>query len=205
MSRDIKFIFATHNQHKVDELRRVLPPGLQVISLKELNYREDIPETGATLEENALIKAKTIYGYYRQPVIAEDTGLEVEALGGEPGVFSARYAGPQADGKQNMLKLLNALEGKQTERKAHFKTVFVCIIEDKIHSFSGKIEGSIAWAPRGEGGFGYDPVFIPEGFEHTFAELGEVIKAKISHRTRAWRKLESFLHHKYTSAIQDKP
>lgn len=192
MNRTTKFIFATHNEHKVSEVRRVLPVGLELVSLKDLKYDQEIPETGQTLEENAELKARTIYNHFFLPVIAEDTGLEVDILGGAPGVLSARYAGPHASGQENMQKLLIALTPFPEKRAAKFRTVFVCIIDGHSYRFDGEINGKIAMEPGGIGGFGYDPIFIPQGYDLTFAELGNDIKIKISHRTKAWQKLVEF-------------
>lgn len=196
MSETLQLIFATHNQHKVEEINALLPSNVQVLSLKDLNYLTEIPETGATLEENAEIKAKTIYNHFQKPVMAEDTGLEVDFLDGAPGVYSARYAGPKADSQKNIQKLLKELERAGNNRKARFRTVIVCILDGVIHTFTGEVQGFIANTPSGQEGFGYDPIFIPLGFNHTFAELGPKIKSRISHRSKAWRKVLRFLQNR---------
>ena len=200
----MKIVFATNNKHKLDEIRDILGPSFEVLSLNDLGCHDDIPETGTTLEENARQKAQYIYDKYHCNVFADDTGLEVEALGGEPGVYSARYAAikdPNAeshDSEANMTTLLKELEGK-TNRKAHFRTVIALILTSTPPTggqggiFSGIVEGEIIRERRGGEGFGYDPIFQPEGYDKTFAELGIDIKNKISHRARAVAKLATYL------------
>ena len=177
-----KFVFATNNRHKLDEVSDILGEKIDLLSLKAIHCDVDIPETGSTLEENALIKARYIYEHYQVDCFADDTGLEVEALGGAPGVYSARYAGGNGhDSEANMQKLLRELNGVEN-RKAQFRTVFALIINGKEHLFEGIVKGTISKERRGQSGFGYDPIFVPEGYTQSFAELGNDIKNKISHR-----------------------
>jgi len=203
----MKIVFATNNQHKLQEIRDILGSGYEVVSLKEIGCDVDIPETGNTLEENALQKAQYIYDHYHVSCFADDTGLEVEALDGAPGVHSARYAeGTDHDSEANMAKLLRELDGKEN-RQARFRTV-ICYIEKqdvcpcgstsikKIHQFDGIVNGHIATEKHGTEGFGYDPIFVPEGYDKSFAELGEEIKNSISHRARAVAKLAEYLKKK---------
>ncbi len=193
-----RIVFATNNQHKLQEIREILSPEFEIVSLKEIGCHEDIPETGNTLEENALQKARYISERYHISCFADDTGLEVEALGGAPGVHSARYAeGTDHDSEANMTKLLRELEGKEN-RQARFRTV-IALIElgedetENVHLFEGIVEGHISTERQGTEGFGYDPVFVPEGYEKSFAALGETIKNHISHRARAVKKLAEYL------------
>ncbi len=185
-------VFASHNINKVKEIRALLP-SYSVLSLGDLGFTEDIAETGKTLEENAEIKALRIYQEFRKPVFADDTGLLVEALKGAPGVFSARYAGEDANANSNMDKLLTALEG-EINRKAHFKTS-ICFINElgNTRFFEGRVDGEILRTKTGDGGFGYDPIFKAEGEQLSFAEMDSRAKNKISHRGRALQKLISFL------------
>lgn len=193
-----RIVFATNNQHKLQEIREILSPEFEIVSLKEIGCHEDIPETGNTLEENALQKARYVSERYHISCFADDTGLEVEALGGAPGVHSARYAeGTDHDSEANMTKLLRELEGKEN-RQARFRTV-IALIElgedetENVHLFEGIVEGHISTERQGNEGFGYDPIFVPEGYEKSFAALGETIKNHISHRTRAVKKLADHL------------
>lgn len=188
-----KLVFATNNAHKLDEIRAILGDRVEVLSLKDIHCGADIPETADTLEGNAALKAEYIYKNYGLDCFADDTGLEVEALGGAPGVYSARYAGGEGhDSEANMKKLLVELEGK-TNRKAQFRTA-ICLIEDGTkHLFEGVVKGEIIEKKRGCSGFGYDPVFVPEGYTETFAEMGNEEKNKISHRARATQKLCDYL------------
>ena len=188
----MKLIFASHNEHKVGELKLLLPAEIALISLSDLNFREEIAETGSTLYENALIKARSIYGRYQADCFADDSGLEVEALNGEPGVYSARYAGPQKIDADNNGKLLSALKD-ETNRKACFKTVIALILGGKEYTFEGVIKGTIMDGMCGINGFGYDPLFKPEGYELSFAEMSDAEKSRISHRARAVNKLVDFL------------
>lgn len=189
----MRIVFATNNSHKLDEIRNILGSSFEVMSLNELGCHDDIPETGTTLEENARQKAQYIYDKYHCNVFADDTGLEVDALGGKPGVYSARYAGGEGhDSEANMTKLLKNLEGEDN-RKAQFRTVIALILDGKTSLFDGIVEGEIIKERRGGEGFGYDPIFQPEGYDKTFAELGNDIKNTISHRARAVAKLAAFL------------
>lgn len=187
-----KLVFATNNNHKLSEVRAILAPEYEIISLAELNCFDDIPETESTLEGNALLKANYIYKKFGCDCFADDTGLEVEALYGEPGVFSARYAGEANDAKANMQKLLRNL-GDNTNRKACFRTVIALIQDGKKQFLEGRIDGHISFEPQGIAGFGYDPVFIPDGYNQSFAELGTNEKNKISHRALAVKKLAEYL------------
>ena len=193
-----RIVFATNNQHKLQEIREILSPDFEIVSLKDIGCHEDIPETGNTLEENALQKARFVSERYHISCFADDTGLEVEALGGAPGVHSARYAeGTDHDSEANMTKLLRELEGKEN-RQARFRTV-IALIElgedetENVHLFEGIVEGHISTERQGTEGFGYDPIFVPEGYEKSFAALGETIKNHISHRARAVKKLAEYL------------
>lgn len=187
-----EFVFATNNAHKLQEVSAILGGRIELLSLKDIGCSTDIPETADTLEGNALLKARYIFEHYRCNCFADDTGLEVEALGGAPGVYSARYAGEAHDSEANMRKLLHDLEGVEN-RKAQFRTVFALIIGGKEHLFEGSVQGEIIKTRRGTSGFGYDPIFVPEGYTHTFAELGDEVKNKISHRAVATAKLCKFL------------
>ena len=187
-----KIVFATNNNHKLTEVRDILAPQYEIISLAELNCYDDIPETATTLEGNALLKANYIYQKFGVDCFADDTGLEVEALNGEPGVYSARYAGETQDAKANVAKLLREL-GENNNRKACFKTVIALLINGEKTIFEGRIDGNIATAPTGDTGFGYDPIFIPNGYKQSFAELGSEIKNNISHRALAVKKLANYL------------
>lgn len=189
----MELIFATGNPHKVTEVQYLLPKGIEIRTLHEIGINEEIPETGKTLEENALQKAEYVRKRLKGNVFAEDTGLEVKALHNAPGVYSARYAGPQHDSRANLLKLLKEMEG-QKDRTARFRTVIALILNDEIHRFEGIVNGRIAEKASGKGGFGYDPVFIPVGFDRSFAELGDEVKSRISHRAQAMKKMISFLN-----------
>ena len=209
----MKIVFATNNEHKLSEIRAILGPSFEVVSLAEIGCHEDIPETGQTLDENALMKAEYIYNKYHLSCFADDTGLEVEALNGAPGVYSARYAAMEAvatsqhavshDSEANMARLLREL-ANNNNRKARFRTV-IAFIEKKdvcpcgctsiklVHQFEGIVEGEITKEKSGAEGFGYDPIFRPDGYDKTFAELGTDIKNQISHRARAVAKLAEYL------------
>ena len=187
-----KLVVATNNAHKLEEIAAILGDEMELLSLKDINCHADIPETADTLEGNAHQKAMYIYENYGMDCFADDTGLEVEALNGAPGVFSARYAGDGHDSEANMQKLLKELKGNEI-RKAQFRTAICLIMEGKEYLFEGIVKGAIIEEKRGGAGFGYDPIFVPEGYEQTFAELGNDIKNTISHRARAVEKLCKFL------------
>lgn len=188
-----KLVFATNNAHKLEEVAAILGEQIELLSLNDIGCHADIPETADTLEGNALLKSSFIFKNYGLDCFADDTGLEVEALNGAPGVYSARYAGGEGhDAQANMLKLLRELEGKEN-RKAQFRTAISLILDGKEYLFEGVIKGEIIKEKRGDSGFGYDPVFKPEGYDKTFAELGNDIKNKISHRALAVQKLCEFL------------
>ena len=211
----MKIVFATNNEHKLSEIRAILGPSFEVVSLADIGCHEDIPETGKTLEENALMKAEYVYNKYHLSCFADDTGLEVEALNGAPGVYSARYAamattvpagspaGISHDSEANMARLLREL-ANNNNRKARFRTV-IALIEKKgvcpcgctsikvVHQFEGIVNGEITQEKSGAEGFGYDPIFRPDGYDKTFAELGLDIKNQISHRARATQKLAEYL------------
>ena len=189
---DNKIVVATNNAHKLKEIAAILGQEIELLSLKDIQCFADIPETADTLEGNARQKAMYIYENYGMDCFADDTGLEVEALGGAPGVFSARYAGDGHDSEANMQKLLKELAGKEN-RKAQFRTVICLIRNGKEHLFEGIVKGEIIQEKRGGAGFGYDPIFVPEGYDLTFAELGDDVKNSISHRARAVEKLCQFL------------
>lgn len=185
-------VFATNNKHKLQEVKHIIGDTFKIISLNELQCFDDIPETENTLEGNALLKARYIHERFHCNCFADDTGLEIEALDGKPGVFSARYAGEHCSFEDNINKILLELEGK-TNRKAKFRTVIALIINDKEYLFEGNIKGEIIENKKGISGFGYDPVFIPEGYSETFAEMGNDLKNTISHRALATQKLTEFL------------
>lgn len=185
-------IFATNNLHKIQEVTEILQDQYKITSLSELGFNDDIPETAPTLEGNASQKAWFIYNRFGIDCFADDTGLEVDALNGAPGVYSARYAGQGHDFNQNVTKLLHNLEGK-SNRKARFRTVISLIINGKETQFEGIINGEIIAERRGKEGFGYDPVFVPEGFSQTFAEMPAMHKNEISHRALAMHKMADFL------------
>ena len=209
----MKIVFATNNEHKLSEIRSILGESIEVPSLKDIGCDVDIPETGKTLEENALQKAQYVYDHYHIDCFADDTGLEVDALDGAPGVYSARYASMVSDSNQttpashdseaNMARLLKEL-GENNNRHARFRTVIAliqkkdvcpcgCTSIKEIHKFEGIVEGEIIRERRGGEGFGYDPIFQPDGYDKTFAELGMDIKNHISHRARATQKLAEYL------------
>ena len=202
----IEIVFATNNKHKLYEIRQILGEEFKVLSLNDIGCHEDIPEDHDTLQENALQKAEYIASHYDISCFADDTGLEVDALGGEPGVHSARYAdGTDHDSEANMQKLLVKL-GNNNNRQARFRTVIALIERGErketgvrsqesgaVKLFEGIVEGTIAYEKSGHEGFGYDPIFIPDGYDKSFAELGEEIKNKISHRARAVQKLADYL------------
>ena len=187
-----ELLFATHNQNKVEEIRALLPQ-FKVLSLKDVNFNEEIEETGTTLEENASLKAQTVFEKTGKACFADDTGLEVVALNGDPGVYSARYAGEPANSENNMDKLLAALDG-ENDRSAAFRTVISFVDENGLKiNFEGSVEGEILMERTGNGGFGYDPVFKPNGYEQSFAEMTPVQKNEISHRGRAINRFVEYL------------
>lgn len=189
----MKLVFATNNAHKLQEIRAILGSGMEVLSLADINCHDDIPETAPTLEGNALIKARWVKERYGFDCFADDTGLEVAALDGAPGVHTARYAYPDRhDPEANTQKLLHSLEGRD-DRRAQFRTAIALILNGEEHVFEGVVEGFISTEKRGTDGFGYDPVFIPEDTGLTFAELGTDVKNRISHRARAVAKLVEYL------------
>lgn len=187
----MKLIFATNNSHKLDEVRGILGEGWEVLSLKDIGCNEDIPETANTLQGNALQKARYVKEHYGLDCFADDTGLEVTALGGQPGIHSARYAGDH-DSDANVTKLLKELKEK-SDRSAQFRTVIALILNGQEILFEGIVKGQIATERRGTGGFGYDPVFMPEDFGLSFAEMGIEGKNTVSHRARAVKKLADYL------------
>lgn len=187
------FVFATNNSHKLEEVRAILGKKVELFGLKEIGCHDDIAETADSLQGNALLKARYVFEKYHKDCFADDTGLEVEALNGAPGIYSARYAGGNGhDSEANMKKLLHELEGVEN-RKAQFRTVFAVIIDGKEHIFEGVVKGEIVRTRKGTAGFGYDPIFVPEGYTQTFAEMGNELKNKISHRAIATKKLCNFL------------
>ncbi|HET6244008.1 MAG: non-canonical purine NTP diphosphatase [Bacteroidetes bacterium] len=189
----MQLVFATNNKNKVKEVAAILNQNIGILSLEEINCKEEIPETSATIEGNAIQKAKYVFEKYGYNCFADDTGLEVEALEGRPGVYSARYAGEGKDSEDNMNKLLNELEGKEN-RKARFITVVSLIIGGEIHTFQGLVNGEITQKKEGEEGFGYDPVFKPEGYPLTFAQMPAEVKNEISHRALAINKMVVYLN-----------
>ena len=183
----MKLIFATHNKHKVEELKQLLPSNISILSLTDINCHEEIEETGTTLEENARLKANFIKYKYGLDCFADDSGLEVDALDGSPGVYSARYAGDKKNNEDNINKIWKELCNKDST-KAQFRTVIATSFGSKTTIYEGKVIGNLIFEKRGNHGFGYDPIFIPEGYTKTFAELGDAVKNKISHRALATQK-----------------
>lgn len=188
----MKLCFATNNAHKLEEVKAIIGNKFQILSLEEIGCLEELAEEQNTIEGNSLQKAEYVFNQYRIPCFADDSGLEVEALGGAPGVYSARYAGPQRSHEDNMTLLIRNLADKQN-RKAQFKTVITLINSESKHQFVGTVKGVILHERRGAGGFGYDPIFLPEGFDKTLAEMSSEEKNKISHRAHAVQQLVSFL------------
>ncbi|WP_298511473.1 non-canonical purine NTP diphosphatase [uncultured Kordia sp.] len=191
----MKLVFATNNQNKVNEVQSLLPSHITILSLKDIHCNEDIPETQPTIEGNAIQKAQYVKEHYGYDCFADDTGLEVHALNGEPGVFSARYAGPQRNADDNMNKLLTGLEDKE-DRSAQFKTVVALILNGEQHTFPGICKGTIIKEKRGDKGFGYDPIFMADGFTETFAQISLEEKNRVGHRGKAVQKLIGFLNTK---------
>ena len=192
----MKLVFATNNKHKLQEVRDIVGDRVEVLSLVDINCYDDIPETADTLQGNALIKARHIYAKYGLDCFADDTGLEVEALDGAPGVYSARYAGEECDSESNMQKLLQNLTG-ETNRNAQFRTVIALIIRGEEKLFNGIVKGTIATEKKGDSGFGYDPIFIPEGHSESFAQMSSEMKNSMSHRFRATQQLGDYLKENY--------
>jgi len=189
----MKLVFATHNTNKLKEIQQLVPSFIELISLDTIGCHDNIPETANTLEGNARLKADFITNTYQLSCFADDTGLLVNSLNGEPGVYSARYAGLENNSQANMAKLLNNLKGKE-DRAAHFKTVIALNINGETHIFDGKIDGVITTNKKGEHGFGYDPIFKPNGYDQTFAELPLSVKNEISHRGKAFKQLIAYLN-----------
>lgn len=189
----IKLVFATNNPNKLKEVQTLLPKHITLLSLKDINCEEDIPETQPTIAGNALQKSEYIKQHYGYDCFADDTGLEIDALNGEPGVYSARYAGPQRNAEDNMTKVLTKLDNN-TNRNAQFKTVIALELNGKQYTFEGICKGQITTQKQGEKGFGYDPIFQPDGFLKTFAEMSLDDKNKIGHRGKAVQKLVAFLN-----------
>ena len=185
-------VFATSNPNKIKEANDLLPADLEVKGLKDIGCTEDVPETSPTIQGNALQKARYVFENYKVNCFSEDTGLEIDALNGEPGVYTARYAGEARDKEANMAKAIANLEGK-SNRGAQFRTVIALIIDGEEHTFEGIARGTIAMQKQGTEGFGYDPIFIPEGFDRSFAQMTQAEKNEISHRGQAVRKLVKFL------------
>lgn len=188
----MKLVFATNNKHKLQEVRDIIGSGVEILSLADINCNDDIPETAETLDGNALIKARYIYEKYNVNCFADDTGLEVDALDGAPGIYSARYAGDGHDSEANMRKLLENLTGKNN-RDAQFRTVIALIIDGEEKLFNGIVKGRITEEKRGDSGFGYDPIFVPEGYSESFAQMDSSTKNSISHRYRATKQLSDYL------------
>ena len=190
-----KLVFATNNAHKLEEVMAILGHKVEILSLKDIHCEVDIPETANTLEGNAELKTAYILENYQLDCFGDDTGLEVEALQGEPGVYSARYAGEGHNSEDNMHKLLQNLQGV-TNRKAQFRTAISLLIDGESYLFEGIVKGEITQEKQGDAGFGYDPIFMPEGYDQTFAALGKEIKNQISHRALAVNKLCKFLQNR---------
>lgn len=187
-----KIVFATNNNHKLTEIRKITEGKIEILSLSDINCFDEIEETGITLEENALIKARYIKEKFGYDCFADDTGLEVESLNGEPGVYSSRYAGDDCNPEHNMKKLLYMLQGEEN-RNAQFRTVIAAIINNEEHLFEGVVKGKITKEKQGSNGFGYDPIFMPDGYSQTFGELSSQVKNGISHRAVATDKFLGFL------------
>lgn len=193
----MKLVFASNNKNKISEIQQMLPKEITLLSLEDIGCFVDIPETANTIEGNAILKANYITEKYGYNCFADDTGLEVDALNGEPGVYSARYAGEQKNSEDNMNKLLSELQDK-SNRSANFKTVIALNINNTQHLFTGIAKGTIIEHKKGNQGFGYDPIFLPENYEKTFAEMNLDEKATLSHRGKATKELITFLNNNYT-------
>ena len=192
----MELIFATHNPNKLKEIQALMPHGIEVKSLTDIGCTEDIVESAETIAGNAMLKAEHVFKHYDKNCFADDTGLEVEILDGAPGVYSARYSGPEKKAEKNRGKLLEVMKGTEN-RKAQFRTVIALILDGKEHRFEGICEGQITESEHGTGGFGYDSIFRPEGYEQTFAEMPLALKSKIGHRGKAVKKLLDFLKDQY--------
>jgi XTP/dITP diphosphohydrolase len=188
----MKLCFASNNEHKLAEVRQILNDRYEILSLQDIGCQEELPEEQDNMEGNSHQKAAYVWQHYGVNCFADDTGLEVIALNGEPGVRSARYAGPQRNNQDNIQLLLKNLQGN-TDHRAQFRTSITLILNGQVHQFNGIVTGTIAEAPSGEQGFGYDPVFIPDGFNQTFAQMSAAQKNSISHRGRALQQLAAFL------------
>ncbi len=188
----MKLVFATNNKHKLEEVKKILPASFELLTLDDIGCDEDLPETGNTFAKNAEEKAQYVYRKYGYDCFADDSGLEVEALGGRPGVYSARFSGAHGNSSENIKKVLIELSGEEN-RRAKFRTVIALIRKDETLFFEGEIKGEITLTERGANGFGYDPVFVPDGFHITFAEMNAALKNKISHRAIAVQKLAEYL------------
>lgn len=191
----LQLVFASNNNNKIKEIQQLVPTDIQILSLKDIGCEADIPETADTIEGNAILKANYVTEHYGYPCFADDSGLEIDALNGAPGVYSARYAGSQCNDDDNMNKVLEKLQN-ETNRKANFKTVIALNMNGEQHLFTGIINGEIIHEKRGTNGFGYDPVFVADGYQKTFAELTMEEKSTISHRGKAVKQLVSFLQNK---------
>ncbi len=189
----MKIVFATNNPNKLKEIQTLIPKEIEIISLKEIGCTEDIPETGDTLEANAFQKVHYIKENYNYDCFADDTGLEIDALNGAPGVYSARYAGPEKSAEANIEKILNELQGKEN-RSAKFRTAIALTLNNEEHLFEGEINGHISKVKQGNEGFGYDPIFMPENEKRSFAQMSMEEKGTISHRGRAVKKLVAYLN-----------
>lgn len=191
----LQLVFASNNKNKIKEIQQLVPSDIQILSLEDIGCDVDIPETADTIEGNAILKANYVTEHYGYNCFADDSGLEIDALNGEPGVYSARYAGSQRNDNDNMNKVLEKLQN-ETSRKANFKTVIALNMNGKQHLFTGIIKGEIIHEKRGTNGFGYDPIFVADGYQKTFAELSMEDKSTISHRGKAVKQLISFLKNK---------
>jgi len=189
----MQLVFATNNRHKLDEVSAKLNGAIQLLTLNDIGYHDDIEETGTTFKANASIKSHHVYAEYKLNCFGDDSGLEIDALNGEPGVYSARYAGTHGNHAANISKVLDNLKG-EANRKARFRTVISLIRNGEEYFFEGTVEGTIRQEPSGNGGFGYDPIFEPEGYDITFAEMSMDEKNSISHRAKAMEKLIAFLN-----------
>ena len=192
-----QIVFSTHNENKLNEIKKILSDNFKILSLSDLNFNDEIIESGKTLAQNADIKASYINKLYNIDCFADDTGLEIDSLNGEPGVYSARYAGDECSSEKNIEKVLNSLSNKKC-RKAVFKTVICLVFSNEKYFFEGKVYGSISSKRMGKQGFGYDPIFIPNGFNKTFSQMSMYEKNKISHRAIAVEKLSKFLYSRVT-------